>query len=66
MDGMGLLAHVKRSFPELPVIITSGHAGAEEAKAQGASAFVRKPYVSETVLGAAENIISGKCNDGVS
>jgi DNA-binding NtrC family response regulator len=63
MDGMGLLALVKGSFPELPVIITSGHSCAEEAKAQGASLFLRKPYLFGVVVGAAENILSGKCHD---
>jgi CheY-like chemotaxis protein len=63
MDGIGLLAFVKGSFPELPVIITSGHSCPEEAKAHGASLFVRKPYTFGAVLGAAESILCGKRYD---
>ena len=44
VDGMGLLAVVKKAFPTLPVILTSGLLGPASAIAGGACQFVPKPY----------------------
>jgi DNA-binding NtrC family response regulator len=63
MDGLGLLAHVREVLPGLPVIITSGHLDPAEARAQGATLFLSKPYTFGMVLGAAEDLLSRKCND---
>lgn len=50
LDGLGLLAVVKTTFPLLPVILTSGHLGPATAKAQGATQFLPKPYRLDAVL----------------
>jgi DNA-binding NtrC family response regulator len=44
LDGIGLLAVVRSTFPTLPVIITSAHLEAASAIADGAARFVPKPY----------------------
>jgi DNA-binding NtrC family response regulator len=49
-DGMGLLALVRETHPTLPVIITSGHLQSNQAFAEGATRFVRKPYTMESVV----------------
>ncbi len=47
MDGIDILGHVKRSRPEIPVVIISGHGNIEIAVAaikQGAYDFIEKPF----------------------
>lgn len=60
VDGLGLLAAVKSSRPELPVLITSGHCDPALALEGGAAHFVRKPYdldaVVELVVDALERL----------
>jgi DNA-binding NtrC family response regulator len=43
IDGLGLAQIVRRTQPQLKVIVTSGHAAADAAT-EIADAFVRKPY----------------------
>ena len=50
LDGLGLLKFVRERFPEVPVILTSGHLEQSVAMAEGARQFVRKPYDFEAVL----------------
>lgn len=52
IDGMGLLAAVRQSSPNLPVIIISADASPEDAIAAGANQFVAKPFNAETIVGA--------------
>jgi DNA-binding NtrC family response regulator len=59
IDGMGLLALVRTSRPALPVIITSAHLDPAQAKSQGATLFVPKPYLCGVMLDAAEEILRG-------
>ena len=44
MDGLGLLEYSLEKFPDLPVIMTSGHLLPSEALAKGAKHFLGKPY----------------------
>ena len=44
VDGMGLLAAVRKTSPDLPVIITSADAQPDLAIAAGANQFVAKPF----------------------
>lgn len=60
LDGLGLLAFVRRTFPDLPVVITSGHLPPELAFADGAMGFVAKPYEVGLVIKAVEDTIA-KC-----
>lgn len=50
LDGLGLLAVVRETRPNLPVIITSSHLQAPHAIADGATQFVAKPYSLELVV----------------
>ncbi len=52
LDGLGLLAVVKTSFPALPVILTSGHLEPATAKTQGATQFLPKPFRLDAVVTA--------------
>lgn len=62
IDGLGLLALVRNSLPDLPVIITSAHLDPAQAQSQGATAFVPKPYLCGVMLDAAEELLK-ECND---
>lgn len=50
LDGLGLLGVVKGLFPDVPVILASGHLGSQEALAKGASHILSKPYQIDAVL----------------
>lgn len=60
LDGIGLLAHIKSIFPELPVIITSGHSEPSLAMANGANNFVRKPFLMETIVAIVKGELARK------
>jgi two-component system nitrogen regulation response regulator NtrX len=53
LDGMGLLDVLKRDFPELPVIMISGHGNIETAVnaiKNGAYDFIEKPFKADRLL----------------
>jgi two-component system nitrogen regulation response regulator NtrX len=53
LDGLELLAEIKRRDPSLPVIVVSGHGTLDTAVAavrQGAIDFIEKPFESERLL----------------
>lgn len=53
MDGIEILKSVKKSNPEIPVVIISGHANIEIAVAaikKGAYDFIQKPFQTEQLL----------------
>lgn len=52
LDGLALLKKCSELFPNLPVIITSGHLFPAEALVRGASQFLRKPYSFDEVVAA--------------
>lgn len=52
IDGMGLLAAVRETSPELPMIIMSAHEQPEEALAAGANKFVAKPFSLGSIVEA--------------
>ena len=52
IDGMGLLAAVRQSFPNLPVIMMSADAEPQDAISAGANQFVAKPYRVEAIFEA--------------
>ena len=54
LDGLGLLAIVRREFATLPVIIVSGHLCPADALADGATQFLAKPYGLDVMLQAVE------------
>ena len=55
MNGFNVQAHLAQKYAALPVIIFTGHDlpdARERAMAGGASAFLRKPVLDRTLLGA--------------
>jgi len=52
LDGIDLLALVKKAHPSLPVIITSANLHPDVAITNGAARFLPKPYISEQVMSA--------------
>lgn len=53
MDGMEILAHVKQNYPEIPVLMISGHGNIEmavKAMKLGAYEFIEKPFNSDHLL----------------
>jgi two-component system nitrogen regulation response regulator NtrX len=53
MDGIGILMAVKREYPEVPVVIISGHGNIEIAVAaikKGAYDFIEKPFNIDQLL----------------
>ncbi len=50
VDGLALLGYARSRFPDLPVIITSGHLQPAAAFADGATEFLSKPYRPEQVI----------------
>lgn len=60
MDGLTVLKEIKRSIPQLPVIIISGHGSIEtavKATKLGAFDFVEKPLSLERVLVCIQNAL---------
>jgi DNA-binding NtrC family response regulator len=55
MDGMELMRYAQEKFPALPFIITSGHHLAQDALAQGAKEFLRKPYSFDHAIALVES-----------
>lgn len=63
MDGLTLLEHLHASFPGLPVILLTGHAGedeAAEALRRGAVAYLHKPCELESLLQKVAEVLQGK------
>lgn len=53
MDGLALMAHLRERMPQLPVVLLTGHAGAEEAQEAlrlGAAAYLHKPCELDKLL----------------
>jgi two-component system C4-dicarboxylate transport response regulator DctD len=60
MSGLELLAVIRKTWPELPVIILSGHGDVPMAVAAiqaGAFNFLTKPYVPEQLIGTLQNAL---------
>ncbi|MDR3449290.1 MAG: sigma-54 dependent transcriptional regulator [Alphaproteobacteria bacterium] len=53
MDGMQILQHIRRDFPNLPVIMISGHGNIDTAVSaikMGAYDFIEKPFKSDRLI----------------
>ncbi|MCC0076733.1 MAG: sigma-54-dependent Fis family transcriptional regulator [Rhodobacter sp.] len=53
LDGIGILMSVKREYPDIPVVIISGHGNIEiavQAIKQGAYDFIEKPFNIDQLL----------------
>ncbi len=56
-DGWTVLAALREAAPDLPVLIASGYADAEEVLASGGAALLPKPYTRAQLLAAAAALI---------
>jgi len=69
MDGIETLKKIKESYPDLPVIMMSGHATiatAIQATRLGAADFIEKPLELESTLGAVRRILKQGPQDEMS
>lgn len=57
MDGLGLLAYVRRRYPTIPVVLTSGHLSTYELLRAGASGVMPKPYSEAALVGTIERVL---------
>lgn len=63
MDGISLLAHIKKFAPDVPFVLISGHAQVQEierANQLGASGFLDKPFTPDQLANMLEKISQGK------
>jgi DNA-binding NtrC family response regulator len=60
MDGVDLAYSIRNSFPEIPIILISGHAD----KAPACFPFIRKPFTSQVVLEAVHKAIAAAAGQG--
>lgn len=66
MDGIETLKQIKQRYPDLPVIMISGHATiatAISATRLGAADFIEKPLDLNTTIAAAKRSLSNGCQD---
>ncbi len=60
LDGLQLLANIKAEYPELPVVMISGHGNIETAVAaikQGAYDFIEKPFKADRLVLVADRAL---------
>ena len=60
MDGLGILAQIKKDHPDLPVLMMSGHGTIETAVAaikKGAHDFIEKPFNADRLVFRVERAI---------
>jgi two-component system, response regulator PdtaR len=60
MDGLDLVALVKRCHPDIRSIVVSGNTSADEASNAGAIGFLSKPYMAHSLVRAMKDLIH--CN----
>ncbi|HTU12142.1 MAG TPA: response regulator [Allosphingosinicella sp.] len=51
MDGLDLARIVCRRWPEVQLLLTSGHHRLQEADIPGSGKFVRKPWTADSLIG---------------
>lgn len=60
LDGLGILELVQKRYPEVPVVMISGHGNIETAVSatkMGAYDFIEKPFQADRLLGVAKRAI---------
>jgi CheY-like chemotaxis protein len=58
MDGLKLAAAVRRRWPPVKIIVTSGHRWVEDADMPEGSVFVSKPYQHESILTSMKELLA--------
>lgn len=60
LDGLGILSEINKTYPEVPVLMMSGHGTVEtavQAIKQGAYDFIEKPFKADRLVFAVERAI---------
>lgn len=57
MNGLVLVAQVRCDHPDIRSIVVSGHSNAMEASMAGATGFLPKPYMAQTMVQAVNDTI---------
>ena len=60
LDGLGILKEIKKTYPEVPVLMMSGHGTVETAVSaikQGAYDFIEKPFKADRLVFSVERAI---------
>jgi FixJ family two-component response regulator len=60
MDGLGLLAHLKKAGTQIPAVILTAYgddSARQRAARDGAMAFLDKPFVSTELIGAVRSAL---------
>ena len=57
MNGLGLVAQVRRDHPAIRAIVVSGNASAADASRAGATGFLAKPFLAQTMVRAVNDTI---------
>jgi len=60
VDGWETLVMLRRVRPDLPVIVSTGYATAEEATARGANHLLAKPYRPADLVAAVEAVLGAQ------
>lgn len=57
MNGLALVAQVRRDYPDIRAIVVSGNATAADASTAGATGFLSKPFLAQTMVQAVNDTI---------
>ncbi|MEY4708289.1 MAG: hypothetical protein RJB58_2012 [Pseudomonadota bacterium] len=57
MNGLGLVAQVRRDHPDIRAIVVSGNTSAADASMAGATGFLAKPFLAQTMIQAVNDTI---------
>lgn len=60
MDGLDMASRMKKSYPEMPVVVITGYgteASEKQAKDLGVAGFLRKPLSPDTIIEHAERVL---------
>jgi DNA-binding NtrC family response regulator len=60
MDGLDMAARMKKSYPEMPVVVITGYgteASEKQASDLGVAGFLRKPLSPDTIIENAERVL---------
>lgn len=58
MDGLDLVALVRRFYPDIRAIVVSGNSSAEDACNAGATGFLPKPYMAHSLVRAVNDLVT--------
>lgn len=60
MDGLEFASLIHRDYAHIPVLITSGLTGLQEAREHGAASYLSKPYTAQAIQNALDGMKQAK------